>query len=315
MKDYKAEYVKDKNEIINAIEVLLEYVQQNKSELKSLENISEVERIKEDFSRKEFEIVVTGESGVGKSTFINMLVNRNILPKKPTKVMTYIKHSNLTHGVEGTKLHLKNGETNTINNEKLNRLSEKDLSEVEYLEIFLDSKFLKDGVVVVDTPSIATLSGSQKEIVDTKIKEATAHVFLSSAEQVEHKAEVEFVQNQDQTLFIVNKIDLIRPEEEEETIDAIIMDFSLKTTENLFFMSMLNDDHPLIAVKQQLDQIIFGCDKLQTEIAEAYKLITRHYALLMKENLLKTEVELENEAFLKRIDDNMDALFEKMRNN
>lgn len=315
MKDYKEEYVKDKNEIINATEILLEYVQQNKSELKSLENISEVERIKEDFSRKEFEIVVTGESGVGKSTFINTLVNRNTLPEKPTKVMTYIKHSNLTHGVEGTKLHLKNGEITTINNEKLNRLSEKDLSEVEYLEIFLDSKFLKDGVVVIDTPNITALSESQKEIVDTKIKEATAHIFLSSAEQVEHKAEVEFVQNQDQTLFIVNKIDLIRPEEEEETIDAIIMDLSLKTTENLFFMSMLNDDHPLIAVKQQLDQIIFGCDKLQTEIAEAYKLITRHYALLMKENLLKTKVELENEAFLKRIDDNMDALFEKMRNN
>ena len=93
------------------------------------------------------------------------------------------------------------------------------------------------------------------------------------------------------------------------------MDLSLKTTENLFFMSLQNDDHPLIAVKQQLDQILFGCDKLQTEIAEAYKLITCHYALLMKENLLKTEVELENEAFLKKIDDNMDALFEKMRNN
>ena len=219
MKDYKEEYVKDKNEIINATEILLEYVQQNKSELKSLENISEVERIKEDFSRKEFEIVVTGESGVGKSTFINTLVNRNTLPEKPTKVMTYIKHSNLTHGVEGTKLHLKNGEITTINNEKLNRLSEKDLSEVEYLEIFLDSKFLKDGVVVIDTPNITALSESQKEIVDTKIKEATAHVFSSSAEQVEHKAEVEFGHNQDQTLFIVNKMDLIHPEEEEETID------------------------------------------------------------------------------------------------
>ncbi|AYU54235.1 dynamin family protein [Staphylococcus debuckii] len=315
MKDYKEEYVKDKNEIISAIKVLLEYVEQNKSELKSLENISEVEKIKENFSRKEFEIVVTGESGVGKYTFINKLVNQNILPKKSTQVITYIKHSNFTHGIEGTKLHLKNGEITTINNEKLNRLSEKDLSEVEYLEIFLDSKFLKDGVVVVDTPSITALSENQKEIVDTKIKEATAHVSLSSAEQVEHKAEAEFVQNQDQTLFIVNKIDLIRPEEEEETIDAIIMDLSLKTTENLFFMGLQNDDHPLIAVKQQLDQILFGCDKLQTEIAEAYKLITCHYALLMKENLLKTEVELENEAFLKKIDDNMDTLFKKMRNN
>lgn len=70
MKDYKEEYVKDKNEIISAIKVLLEYVEQNKSELKSLENISEVEKIKENFSRKEFEIVVTGESGVGKYTFI-----------------------------------------------------------------------------------------------------------------------------------------------------------------------------------------------------------------------------------------------------
>ena len=93
------------------------------------------------------------------------------------------------------------------------------------------------------------------------------------------------------------------------------MDFAFKTTENLFFMSIQNDDQPLIAVKQQLDQILFGCNKLQTEIAEAYKLITRHYALLMKGNLLKTEVELENEAFLKKIDDDMDALFEKMRNN
>ena len=56
MKDYKEEYVKDKNEIISAIEILLEYVQQNKSELKSLENISEVERIKENFQEKNLKL-------------------------------------------------------------------------------------------------------------------------------------------------------------------------------------------------------------------------------------------------------------------
>ncbi len=319
LEEYKEKYIENKNEITSAIEVILEYIKQSKSDLKLGENISEIEKIKEAFSMKDFKIVVTGNNGVGKSTFINTLVNQNILPIKPTKVLTYIKHSDLIHGFEVTKLYLKNKEIITIDNDKLNRLSENDLSEVEYLEIFLDSNFLKEDVVIVDTPSIMTLSKVQEENIDTQIKEAAAHIFLCSADHAGCTAEVDFIQDKEQylnkTLFVVNKMDLIHPEEEEEIIDAMIMNFDLKTTEHLFLMSIHNDDNPMIAIKQQLEQVIFEDDKLQKEIAEAYKTINRHYALLMKENLLKTNEELENDAFFKKIDDDMNALFKKMRNN
>lgn len=316
---YREKYVEDRSEIMDANEILLEYVKQNETNFKPLENISEIERIRESFLRKEFEIVVTGDSKVGKSTFINKLVNKNVLPTSPTKVITYIKHCNHTYSIEGTKIHLKNGEIITIDNEKLAELSGSDLSEVEYLEIFLDSSFLKDDVVIIDTPSIAALSEVQEENINTKIKKAAAHIFLCSAEQAGHKVEIEFLYDKrdfrDQTLLIANKMDLIHPEEEEEIIDALIMNFDLKTTEHLFLMSIHNDDNPMIAIKQQLEQVMFGHDKLQKEIAEAYKIISHHYALLVKENLLKTKEELENDAFFKKIDDDMNALFEKMRNN
>lgn len=316
---YREKYVEDRSKIMDVTEILLEYVKQNETNFKLLKNISEIERIRESFLRKKFEIVTTGDSKVGKSTFINKLVNKNVLPTSPTKVITYIKHSDYTHSIEGTKIHLKNGEIITIDNEKLVELSESDISEIEYLEVFLDSNFLKEGVAIIDTPSITTLSKVQEDNIDTQIKEASAHIFLCSADQGGCTAEVNFIQDKEQyinkTLFAVNKMDLIHPEEEGEIIDAMIMNFDLKTTEHLFLMSIHNDENPMIAIKKQLEQVIFGDDKLKKEIAEAYKTISRHYALLIKENLLKTKEELENDAFFKKIDDDMNALFKKMRNN
>ncbi|WP_165380058.1 dynamin family protein [Staphylococcus condimenti] len=319
MNCYREKYVEDRSEIMGATEILLEYVKQNESGFKPLENISEIERIQENFSKKEFEIVVTGDSKVGKSTFINKLVNKNVLPTSPTKVITYIKHCNHTYSIEGTKIHLKNGEIITIDNEKLTELSESDLSEVEHLEIFLNSSFLKEGVVIIDTPSIAALSEVQEENINTKIKKASAHIFLCSAEQVGRKAETEFLYDKrdfrDQTLLIANKMDLINPEEEEDVIDVLISNFSLETSELLFLISTSDDDNPVITVKQQLDQMLFGNDHLKNKIGVAFKSIARNYALLVKENLLKTPEELEDYIFLEKIDDKLKELIKKGINN
>lgn len=76
MKDYKAEYLDLKSRLTDIMGEIAVYYQDNGMEKK----VGIIDNLRQKLEENEFSIVVVGEFSAGKSTFLNALMGKNILP-------------------------------------------------------------------------------------------------------------------------------------------------------------------------------------------------------------------------------------------
>lgn len=209
----------------------------------------------QDLSEEIFHLVVVGEFSRGKSTFINALMGRQVLPvnMKPTTAIIskiiygeepaytlYFKDKNqppqrLTEeeflGIravpESKKLRDK-----VLNNpvmKKLRRHKEKgedtyDFQSLDYAQIAYPLSFCRDGVEVVDTPGTNDLNVGRIEITYNYLQHADAVIFILAANQPLSASEVAFLQDhilQNQIrdiFFVVNFKDELQSADEEKRV-------------------------------------------------------------------------------------------------
>lgn len=173
-----------------------------------------------------FELVVVGEFSRGKSTFVNAMLGRRILPtnSKPTTAII----SKIVYG-ETPKfvLHYKNGDSKEIDEDKFIKLvapketdetkSEKfkkflhfqeSLDKIDYAEVQYPLTFCRDNVEVVDTPGTNDLNAGRIEITYKYLNQADAVIMLLAADQALTASEEEFLKarimgNQIRDIFFV----------------------------------------------------------------------------------------------------------------
>lgn len=96
---------------------------------------------------------------------------------------------------------------------------------VEKVDLFLDSKFLEDGVMLVDSPGLNGINEKLEEITRRQIKESHACIFMFSTDHPGTKTEFEILRDlreECQSIFIVlNKIEEIKASEG-ETVESIV---------------------------------------------------------------------------------------------
>jgi ribosome biogenesis GTPase A len=179
-----------------------------------------------------FSLVVLGEFNHGKSTFINALLGKSILPVGITPTTAALAH--LRHGdTARAELVRESGARSPL---PLASLAEwltvegqasrpdSDPDPVAYIDIRLPAPFLAGGVTVVDTPGVNDINQQRADITYGYIPRADAVLFLLDAGQVLTASERRFLEerilrsSRDRLVFVVTKADLLDPGELNEAL-------------------------------------------------------------------------------------------------
>lgn len=173
-----------------------------------------------------FHLVILGEFNHGKTTFVNALLGAPVLPMGVTPT-TAVIHC-ISYGEDSRAKAF--GEDGVVKSVAMNDLEKYEVDgtaladAVERLDVSYPSEFLRDGVVLVDTPGVNDLNEARAEITYGYIPRSDAILFLLDAGQILKESEREFVagkllaQSRDKVVFVVNKMDLLDDDERQEAL-------------------------------------------------------------------------------------------------
>lgn len=184
-------------------------------------------RVKE----KEFRITVVGEFSAGKSTFLNALIGKDILPHaltETTATVTYIRNVPPTHSdVDTIKVHFNDSQREpVIFNMKTDPEALKTYTttqseirvahEIAFVEVFVNFRHTNDPIVFIDTPGLNGVADGHRELTMHEIKQAHASICLFHLRSLAN-SNLEFLKilqkHQRSFLFVLNFIDEIKTSE------------------------------------------------------------------------------------------------------
>lgn len=243
MNNYKEDFIKNKEDVILLLEKAKEFcdIADKKIDKERFEELSNA--VKEG----EFSIVVVGEFSAGKSTFLNALMGENMLPSfstETTATLNFLRHKDkapnnevgLVYYSDGTEQEIPDCRKETISKYVSTRSDIKVASDVEHLDLFLESKFLEGNVTLIDSPGLNGIKEGHANITANQIKKSSAGIYLFRANQPGTETDFKFLSklkdNLDNIFFVLNKIDDIN-EAEGETVETIVE--SLKENYKEFF--------------------------------------------------------------------------------
>ena len=175
-----------------------------------------------------FKVVVVGEFSRGKSTFINALLGKKLLPAKTNPTTTTINR--ITYGDSPRYLlHFRQQEdVQEISEEKFKSIvaveaegddedaqqayknALQELGNIAYTELRYPLEFTRGGVELIDTPGTNDLDQAREEITLRFIPQADAAIMLLSAEQILARSEMDFLRERilksdiSKIFFVVN---------------------------------------------------------------------------------------------------------------
>jgi GTPase Era involved in 16S rRNA processing len=221
-------YEEKKAELLQYITSLLEKVE---NELPTSQQIEAFNELIDDIRQDYYSIVVVGEFKHGKSTFVNALLSQNVMPVDVTPTTALI------HAVffdETPQMHVvkRNGEIEkkSLSLEILQKYTasfDGDHEDIKYLKIFLPAAFLKERVVLVDTPGLNDLNKHRSEITHRFIPRADVVVLMLDMTAPLKKSEQEFLQKVvlkqvgNRIIYVANFMDRLDEEEIDDVLDLI----------------------------------------------------------------------------------------------
>lgn len=182
--------------------------------------------IRHKLSENRFTLVVVGQFKRGKTTFINALLGRDLLPAAViplTSIITVLKYGDALR----IKVFFSNGSTKEIEHDGLPRYvtethNPKNEKGVDRVEVFYPSDYLKNGVQIADTPGIASIHAHNTQVTYGYLPHADAAVFLVSVDPPITQAELHFLKDLKKDIakvfFVQNKIDTANDSDREESL-------------------------------------------------------------------------------------------------
>lgn len=272
MNNYISEHQERKNKVLDFLNDGISFFESQNDE----NTVKNLTVLKENVEKGLFSIVIVGEFSTGKSTFLNALMGKKILPsfsKETTATVNYLRHTSEAPNGEKGIVYYKNGKTEILPSldvdviEKVvSTRGDKDVvSDIAHVDLYLDSKFLENGVVLVDSPGLNGIKEGLGEITLNQIKQSYASIFMFNCEQPGSKSNFEILkdvkENSSSIFFILNKIDGIKVAEG-ETVESVIR--SLKKSYNEVFPddTMIPEIWPISAA-----DALYGRDKNYFELS------------------------------------------------
>lgn len=180
--------------------------------------------------RNNFHLAILGEFKRGKSSMVNSLIGRDLLPSDvlpstaTINVLEYSDKESCTITWTDNKK-----EIFELSKESLSRLAvggDLEASKVKHVLIGLKSDILQDNLVIIDTPGVNDISKSRIEVTHEILPHCDAAIFLLDAASPVTKSEAEFLttkilsQKITSILFVIAKIDRLDDEEIEESVEG-----------------------------------------------------------------------------------------------
>ena len=182
-----------------------------------------------------FSIVVVGEFSTGKSTLLNALMGKKLLPSftnETTATVNFLRHKDQAPNGEAGIVYYNDGHTVSLPDDNLETIAKyvstkgnNVAANVQHLDLFMDSDFLKDGVMLVDSPGLNGIAEGHREITEDQIAKSHASIFLFSSDHPGSKTDFEMLndllQRVNTIFFVLNKIDVIKESEGESVEDVV----------------------------------------------------------------------------------------------
>lgn len=251
----------------------------------------------DNWKNNRFEIVVVGEFSTGKSTFINALLQKDVLPSQvtpTTATINFIRHIEQGDGTEKAVITFFNGtkaESSFDNLEEYVTEMSKEhnvVEEISYVELFVDSPYLREGVVIVDTPGLQALHPEHERITKNQIKKSNASILLFNMEQPGKRSEFMFLKDLSESIerifFVGNRMDGVP---ENEIPDVI----------NVLESALRDNEYQPVSVEKAK---VYPISALQALKARVENVQTKYWNNWSKEQLIKASRFLE---FERRLED------------
>lgn len=174
--------------------------------------------------KKGVTIAVIGQFKRGKTTMVNSILGKKLLPTgiiPITAAVTRIRYGKGERG-EKAKVYYKNGLYEDVPVADLHKyISEQENHENELgvaeVEILTESDFLKEGLVLVDTPGVGSVHEKNSKSAYDFARESDGVIFMLSVDSPVNQIEVDFLKSvrrlAGKFYFTVNKIDTVDEED------------------------------------------------------------------------------------------------------
>jgi ribosome biogenesis GTPase A len=176
--------------------------------------------------RDRFHLVVVGEFNHGKTTFVNALLGRSVLPVGVTPTTAVIHH--IVWGeTPSAKVVLASGDEQELPFDDVRSFATGGTradDPVRYVEVAYPAELLRERIVLVDTPGVNDLSLTRAEITYDYIPRSDAVLFVLDAGQPVKESERQFLEHQligksrDKIVFVVAKSDIWTESERDEAL-------------------------------------------------------------------------------------------------
>ncbi len=170
-------------------------------------------------------MVVLGEFNHGKSTAINALLQLETLPTGITPTTSVITH--IMKGDGDVRLIKQDGVEEVPQAEFGGHVTEDGADDLRYVEIEVESPFLFDGLILVDTPGVNDISKQRVEITYGYVPRADVIVYVLDSTQALKRSEIQFIQSRliknqhDRVFFLLGKTDALSSDEVEEIVEHV----------------------------------------------------------------------------------------------
>ncbi len=172
-----------------------------------------------------YRVLVVGEAKRGKSTFVNALLGRDLLPTDVDVATSQVFHITPSEH-EAFRLRFEDGSAQEITRDDLPRYGsqvvadtqgEPELNQViRWIEVETPIRFLPPGVSLLDTPGLGALYASHARITERFVEMADAFIFALDSGQPVTQSELDFIARilgvTRHVFFIQTKIDQHRRE-------------------------------------------------------------------------------------------------------
>lgn len=242
------------------------------------------------------EIAITGQFSAGKSTFLNALLSRNILPTGITPVTSKVNFIN--YGEEyKLKITYKSGAEEYHSIDAIADFTDQrkdELDDVKYLTLYAPMDILKD-ISFVDTPGLNSQSQSDTETTRRVLRDVGGIIWLTLIDNAGKMSEAEVLEEymqhfKNKSLCVLNQKDKFTQEQIKTTTNYI------KTKFAKYFAEVVP-----ISAKQALDSRQHQKNIL---LESVYTQITNEFKTKLSENLEVNSInffEKEFEEFKKEV--------------
>jgi small GTP-binding protein len=213
---------------------------------------SKMKELLRKWQEKECNVGFCGHFSAGKSTMINQLLGKELLPASP--IPTSANLVILRYGQPGAEISFTDGTHIKVDVSKIDQWKEfcKNGEEVEKVEIYDNNPYLHGGIQLLDTPGIDSTDEAHQASTEAALHLADVIIFVTDYNHVQSEVNFTFIKSlkeKGKTLFlIINQIDKHR---EQELSLSLFQDKVLEGLEEwgikvdgLLFASMKDPDHP-----------------------------------------------------------------------